>query len=195
VDCRRLTCVLLRTVHHRIDRLKTRSGYGRLLESPPSCTTWRLRQRDVVGSRLNQLISTDGREAAVLSYPRRSLLNCSANLLVSHVTMESECSPRRMEPTRCTGSCLARLFPFEKCAEFGWRKVTPGSRFHCETDGEGDHLRCRRETHHLCSIIEDAQFSSYETNVLRDKSSPEGCCDLRQSNIVCPSALYLKDCE
>jgi len=60
---------------------------------------------------------------------------------------------------------------------------------------KGDHLRCRRETHHLCSIIEDAPFSSYETNVLRDKSSPEGCCDLRQSNIDCPSALYLKDCE
>jgi len=58
-----------------------------------------------------------------------------------------------------------------------------------------DHPRHRRETHHPSSIVEDAPLSSYQTNVLCDKSSSEPCCCRRQSNIVCPSALYLKDCE
>ena len=38
-------------------------------------------------------------------------------------------------------------------------------------------------------------MSSYQTNVLLDKSSPEVCCCLRQSNIVCPSVSNVKDCE
>jgi len=93
----------------RQSEVKTHSGHGRLPESPPSRTTWRLRQR--------RRLSTDGREAAVLLYFRRGLLNCSANLLVSHVMFESGCSPRRMEPTRYTRSCLAcLLISFWKCA-------------------------------------------------------------------------------
>ena len=112
-----LVSFLLRTVHQRQDRPKTRSGCGRLPESPSSRTTWRMRQRDVVGSRLNQPFSTGA----------QNRLNCytlavsywmvvRANLHVSHVMFESGCSPSRMEKNRQNFYKLPRP-PLENFAE------------------------------------------------------------------------------
>jgi len=68
--------------------------------------------------------------------------------------------------------------------------------YYCEIEAErGPPETHARETHHPSSIFADAPLNSYQTYFLRDKSSPEKRCGLRQSSIVCPSVSYLKDCN